>query len=106
MERPARTSISEAALDVIEAGQQLVLDRIDLVRNDALRIVSTLKHQVVFFLAAAVLLATAWIAFNCTATMFLAERYSWVVAGAITGSINAIVGLMFLVFSAKERTSE
>jgi ammonia channel protein AmtB len=91
-------------LDVVEAGQRVVVDRIELIRSDLLRTISEVQHQLFLWVAAVLLLSTAWIAFNCTATMFLAQRLSWVIAGLITAAVNGAIGLALITRTRKRRS--
>jgi hypothetical protein len=65
MERQLQThepSLIDAVLRVIEAGQKLVLDRVDLARLDVARLASYALRGAVLVAVGAVLIAGAWFA--------------------------------------------
>ena len=97
------SSITEAVLNVVEAGQRVVVDRIDVLRWDALRTVSRLQQELLLWLAVAMFFATAWIGFNGTAAVFLARQFSWMVAGSAIAGVNAVIGLALVGWSAKRK---
>lgn len=97
------TSITDAVLDVVEAGQRVVVDRIELIRSDALRSMIDLQHKLLVWAAAAVLFSIAWVAINCTVTLLLAERFTWVIATSIAAGINAVIGLALIMCSTRHR---
>jgi hypothetical protein len=89
---PDDVNIGEAAWDVIEAGQRVLLARIDMLVLEARQAALSAQRQAVMCLLAVVLLATAWIAFNFTAVLAMREYVSWVVAGGVTTGLNALLG--------------
>jgi hypothetical protein len=102
-EQVSDTSITEAVLDVVEAGQRVVVDRIELIRSDALRSINELQHKLLVWAAAAALFSIAWVAINCTVTLLLAQRFTWVIATFIAAGINAVIGLALIMWSTRHR---
>lgn len=99
--QPDDVNIGEATLDVVEAGQRLLLARIEMVVLEARQAAAWAERQAVLCLLAVLLLATAWIAFNFTAVMAMKPHVSWVVAGAVATGINALLGAGLLVWAWK-----
>jgi len=91
--------IGEAAWDVVQAGQRLLVDRIELAVLELRQVVTRVEQQLFLALLAFVLLATAWVALNWTAVIGLSEYVSRVAAGSIVAVINAVLAVAMLLWA-------
>jgi hypothetical protein len=97
------TSITDALLEVVDAGQRVLLDRIDLIRSDAVQTVAGAQRQLFVWIAVVVFFGTAWIAFSAATTMLLARYFSYVVVGFIIAGANGALALALLGWSNSRR---
>jgi hypothetical protein len=104
MPRANETSITEARLEVVDAGQRVVVDRIDLIRSEAWQTVARVQRQLFVWTVVVVLFGTAWLAFSGAMTMLLARHFSWVVVGMIIAGANGGLALGLLGWSSRRPT--
>lgn len=84
----------EATLDVFEAGQQVILDRIELVRAEVSEDLARLALGFAFVLGAGVLALLGYIALLAAVVVLLAKLLSTEAALAIGGGAHLLVGLL------------
>jgi hypothetical protein len=104
--QPQEVPISEAAWDVVEAGQRVLLDRIELLALESRRAAVWAERQVVLCLLAVLLLATAWIAINGAAVLVLRRYISLVGAGGAAAIANALLGGALLAWAWRRDARE
>jgi hypothetical protein len=93
-------SLVESVVRVIEAGQRLLLDRLDLARFDLGHLISRTMRGVVFIAAGAVLLTGACFALMGGSVMWLHQGLAFslaascLIVAAVAGAVGAgVVGL-------------
>ena len=91
--------IGEAAWEVVQAGQRLLVDRIELAVLELRQVASRVEQQVFLGVLAFLLLSTAWVALNWTAVIGLSEYVSRVAAGSIVALINAVLAVGMLLWA-------
>lgn len=84
----------EATLDVFEAGQQVILDRIELVRAEVSEDLARLALGLAFVLGAGVLALLGYVALLAAVVVLLAKVLSTEAALAIGGGAHLLVGLL------------
>ena len=94
--RMDETSITDALLEVVDAGQRVLLDRIDLIRSDAVHTVARAQRQLFFWTVVVVFFGTAWIAFSAAMTMLLARYFSYVIVAFIIAGANGGLAIALL----------
>jgi hypothetical protein len=101
--RAEETSIVEAVLEVVDAGQRVVVDRVNLLRSDALQTVARVQRQLFVWAVLVVLFGTAWIAFSAAMVMLLARYVSWVNVGFIIAGANGGLALGLLGWTSSQQ---
>lgn len=84
----------EATLDVFEAGQQLILDRIELVRAEISEDLSRLALGLAFVVGAGVLALLGYVTFLAAIIVLLAKALSTEAALAIGGGFHLLIGVL------------
>lgn len=82
----------EATLDVFEAGQQVVIDRIELVRAEISDDILRLAIGAVFVLGAGVLALVGYLTLLAAVVVLLARILSPEAALAIAGGLHLLIG--------------
>jgi hypothetical protein len=77
VERPEPPGLADTAFRVVEAGQRVLLDRLDLARLDLLRLLSLGARTAVAMAAGTVLLAGAWCAIVIALALQLQAALAW-----------------------------
>jgi len=105
-------SLVESVVHVVEAGQRLLVDRLDLARFDLGQVVSRTMRGVAFVAAGAVLLTGACFALMGGAVMWLHQGLdlslaaSCLIVGAVAGGFGAgvvVLGVRRTQFAGAER---
>ena len=79
----------------IEAGQRLIVDRVDLAKLDVLRALSNTFRGTALLLGGGLLLAIGWTALSAAATIMLHDRgFGWAASACATGVANVLVGAL------------
>ena len=84
--------IVDAALRVFEAGQRVVLDRVDLARLDLAQIAARTVRGAALIVLGAVLVAGAWFALMAGLVVWLLAYLALGASLALVGGISAAVG--------------
>jgi hypothetical protein len=95
-ESHSEPSVVTALGRAIDAGQRIVVNRIDLARLDILDAVSRVAQGGLFIIVGGVLLAVGWLAFTCAAIVFGQDYLSLPGSAALVGAINAVAGIVAL----------
>lgn len=87
-------SIVDALLRVFEAGQRIVVDRVDLARHDLTQLAVDALRGTALIAVGAVLVAGAWFALMAGLVVWLhqSQSLSVVVSLALVGGLNGLVG--------------
>lgn len=95
LRRPPREvpSLWEATLDVFDAGQQLIIDRIELVRAEISEDILRLAVGASFVVAAGVLALIGYLTLLAAVIVFLADVLSPAAALAIGGAFHTVLGV-------------
>ena len=94
---PADTSSSEprivdAAIRIFEAGQRVILDRVDLARLDLAQAASAAVRGAALIALGAVLLAGAWFSAMGGVVVWLQTYLTLPASLAVVGGLSAVVG--------------
>lgn len=84
----------EATLDVFEAGQQVLLDRIELVRAEISEDISRMALGIAFVVGAGVLALLGYITLLAAIIVLLAKALSTEAALAIGGGLHLLIGVL------------
>ena len=95
-ETQSEPSVVTALGRAIDAGQRIVVKRIDLARLDTLDMVSRVAHGGMMIVIGGVLLAVGWLAFSSAAIIYGQDYFTLSGSAAIVGAINAGVGILVL----------
>jgi ammonia channel protein AmtB len=88
-------SAASALAHVFEAGQRVVIDRIDLARLEARAIAGHSIRGALLWGAGAFFAAVGWCVLNAVAILLLAARLEMVVSLTIVGAVNGGLGAGF-----------
>jgi ammonia channel protein AmtB len=100
MHRPSEDiPFGAAAWDVIEAGQRVLIDRVELLLLEVRETIARAERQAFIGALAVVLLVVAWLALNGTAAIALSNHVSATVAGSVIAAVNAGLGLAALAWA-------
>jgi hypothetical protein len=91
--------IGEAAWEVVQAGQRVLVDRIELALLELRQLLTKLEQQIFLAVIALVVMSTAWVALNWTAVVGLSEYVSRVAAGSIIAVTNAVLAVAMLLWA-------
>jgi hypothetical protein len=91
-ETQSEPSIVTALGRAIEAGQRIVVNRIDLARLDILDLFGRLARGGTMIVFGGVLLATGWLAFTSAAILYGQNYLTLPASAALVGALNAVVG--------------
>jgi uncharacterized membrane protein YqjE len=91
--------LGEAALDVVQAGQRVLIDRIELIVLELRELAARIEKQAFLGVLALILLATAWVALNWTAVAALSDHVSRPAAGSVVAVINAVLAVGMLLWA-------
>ena len=97
--------LGEAAWDVVEAGQRVIVDRLELLLLEVREATTRLEQQVFISILAVALLATAWVTLNWTAIVGLSEYMARVAAGGIVATVNAVLAVAMLLWARQRGES-
>jgi len=98
--RPAG-GISQAVIRVVEAGQRLVIDRIDLATLDAKRLAVHAVGAAIFVTAGTVCLAGAWFALLAGGVVFALTYMPLANALALAAAVSLAIGGALIAFGLR-----
>ena len=105
--REAEPSVVSALRRVLDAGQRIVVDRIDLARLDVLAALARGVHGAVFVVLGVIPISIGWLALVVGAVVVLEGYFTQPVSLAIAGAINMLVGIgLVLVGTQRMRRPE
>src|SRR5688572_29519360 len=93
--RPEPPGLTDTAFRVVEAGQRVLLDRLDLARLDVVRLLSLGARTAVAMAAGTVLLSGAWCALVIALALQLQAGLAWSLpfSLAVVAVVSAVAGL-------------
>lgn len=92
-EAQSEPTIVTALGRAIDAGQRIIVNRIDLARLDVVDMLNRVMRGGMLIMIGGVLLAVGWLAFSAAAIIF-GERYvSLPASAAVVGALNAAIGV-------------
>ncbi len=95
-------SVATALTHVIEAGQQVILDRIELVRLDAREMLERALRASVFFAAGTLFVIGGWAAIMAMAVILLDRALPLSASLALVGVVNGAIGAVLFVRGGRE----
>lgn len=99
------TSVIGAVVDVVDAGQRVLLDRIELLSLEARAAGSGVVASLAFLLCGLGLLMVGWVAANALAILLIARVWSPAEGFAIVAGVNLAAGLTALLLARRRSTS-
>jgi hypothetical protein len=95
--------LADTAVRVVEAGQRVLLARLDLARLDALRLLSLGVHTAVAMAAATILLSGAWCAVVIAVALQLQSGVAWSLPASLTlvALVSAAAGVVLLALALR-----
>lgn len=99
-------TISGALLHVFEAGQRVVLDRIELARLDALASISQTLRTAFLVGVGVGLLTIAWFTLTALAIFLLQEVLPLPASLAAAAVLNAAIGIALVLVGAQRRSNQ
>lgn len=99
------TSVVAAVVDVLDAGQRVLLDRIELLSVEARAAGTNVLASLAFMLCGLGLLLVGWVATNALAIVLLARIWDHAMAIGIVAAVNLLAGAIALLI-AKRRGKE
>lgn len=102
----AEPSVGTSLGRAIEAGQRLVVNRLDLARLDVMHAVSRISRSAVFVAAGALLACVGWVALTVAAIVFGQQYMTWPASAALVGLFNAVVGAALIAFGVQRAQHE
>lgn len=103
-EKPRDESLLESVVDVVEAGQRVVVDRLELLSLEARVLVRDAATSLALLLSGLGLLLAGWVALNVFMVLILAGRWGYAPATALVASFDLIAGASALLV-ARRRAS-
>jgi hypothetical protein len=100
-EKVRDVSLVESVIDVIEAGQRVLLDRIELLSLEARAMASNAVASLGFLLAGLGLLLVGWLAVNVCVVLTLGPLWSYARATALVAGIDVALGVTALVLARR-----
>jgi hypothetical protein len=98
---PRDESLITAVVDVLDAGQKVVLDRIDLAWVEGRAAVATLATALVMALLGLAFLLVGWCALNACAVLLLAGILTTPQAVGVVAAVNLAVGGVALLLARR-----
>lgn len=90
----------------IEAGQRLVVNRIDLARLDIMQILSRISRSAAFVAAGAFLACVGWVALTMAAIICGHQYLTWATSAALVRLFNAVLGAALIAFGVQRAQHE
>lgn len=100
-EKVRDASLVESVIDVIEAGQRVLLDRIELLSLEARAMASNAVASLGLLLAGLGLLLVGWLAVNVCVVLTLGPLWSYARATALVAGIDVALGVAALVLARR-----
>lgn len=96
-------SLADAVVRVLESGQRIVLDRVDLARFDLAQLAARVLRGAVLIGVGAVLLAGAWFAAMAGVVVWLYQSMSLTLASslALVGALSGLAGTAAIVVGVR-----
>lgn len=102
-ERRDAPRLADSALRVFESGQRVLLDRLDLARLDAARLVALGMRTAAALALATVLVSGAWCALMIAVAMQLQTGFAWSLPASLAAvaAASALAGAVVIAVSAR-----
>jgi len=98
---PPEPSLLDTVIRVFEAGQKLILDRLDLAYFDLTQLASRTLRGAVMVLAGALLLAGAWFALLGAVVVWLQQSMSLIASLLVVCGLNVVLGGVAVVVGVR-----
>ena len=98
-------TLTDSLMRVIEAGQRLILDRLDLAYFDLSQLAVRTLHGAVLIVFGAILLAGAWFTVLAGAVIWLHQYFTLASSLLLVAAINAVIGAIAIVIGGKRTQS-
>ncbi len=85
-------SIVSALGRAMEAGQRLVIDRIELARLDALEMIDRTQRAGLLIILGAMMAMAGWIGIGTAAVVLLHDYFTLPVSAAVVGLVSLVIG--------------
>lgn len=99
--RSEETSVLGAVVDVLDAGQRVLLDRIELLTVETRHAGSSALASLAFLLCGLGLLLVGWVAANALAIVLIARVWSPAEGIAIVAGVNLLAGTIALLIARR-----
>lgn len=99
--RGEETSVLGAVVDMLDAGQRVILDRIELLSIEVRAAGSSALASVVFVLCGLGLLLVGWVAANALAVVLIARTWSSAEGLGIVAGVNLVGGTIALLLARR-----
>ena len=103
--RSDENSVVGAVIDVFDAGQRVILDRIELLAIEARAAGSSALASLAFLLCGLGLLLVGWVAANALAVVLIARVWGHAEGIAIVAGVNLVAGAIALLLARRRGTS-
>jgi len=103
-EKARDVSLIESVIDVVEAGQRVLLDRIELLSLEARAMASDAVASLGLLLAGLGLLLVGWLAVNVCVVLTLGPLWSYAQATALVAAFDVALGAGALALARRRST--
>ncbi len=103
-ERSRDVSLIESVIDVVEVGQRVLLDRIELLSLEARAMASGAVASLGLLLAGLGLLLVGWLAVNVCVVLTLGPTWSYARAAGLVAAIDVALGGAALALARRRST--
>jgi len=103
-ERTRDVSLIESVIDVVEAGQRVLLDRIELLSLEARAMASDAAASLGLMLAGLGLLLVGWLALNVCVVLTLGPLWSHAHATGLVAAVDVALGALALALARRRST--
>ena len=97
----SETSVIGAVIDVLDAGQRVVIDRIELASVEARAALGGAFASLALVLFGLAFLLVGWVAGNIVAVLLLEQSWTRIQALALVASVNLLVGAVALLLARR-----
>lgn len=104
-EKHEDASLIESVVDVLEAGQRVLLDRLELLSVEARLLISSSVASLVLLLGGLALLLVGWVAANVFVILTLAPYWNHAQATALVAGVNLAFGVIALMIARRRAAS-
>lgn len=103
--RPDEPSVASAIVEVLDAGQRVVLDRIELLALEARAAGAGAIASLAFLMCGLGLLLVGWVAANALVIVLIARTWTPAEGIALVAGVNLAAGAVALVLARRRGTS-